>query len=356
MGDGRVGITEVVRDRLYAVSPRHWSVLLGQLSTASFVVLALSRLFLEVYYDPSMAGTVYDGPYAGLRGVAVSHAYDSSLTIAFEVRGGLFVQQLNSWAASLLVASLLAGLAVGFFTGGFRRPRRAVWVVTVLLLFTAVMTAFTGVLLSDDLLSGTSLRMISGYLLSIPVIGTWLHWMLFGGEFPGTEVIPRLHVAHLVLLLVVAALLALRAALVARVGHAQCPGRGRSERAVVGERLLPGHLTRSAAVFAATAGVLAVMAALFQIDPVWTYGPANPAHVSGGSTSPWYFGWVDGAVRLWPAWEIRLGDYTVPAWFWPSMVFLPLTFVALAAYPALEARFTRDDSSHNLLQRPRAVP
>jgi ubiquinol-cytochrome c reductase cytochrome b subunit len=356
MGDERFGLAAAVRGRFDAVSPRHWSVLLGQVTTGSFVVLALSRLFLEIYYDPSMAATVYDGPYTDLRGVAVSHAYDSSLAIAFEVRGGLFVQQLNSWAASLLIASLLATLAVAFFTGGFRRPRRAIWVVHVLLLFTGVMTAFTGVLLSDDLLSGTSLRMISGYLLSIPVIGTWLHWALFGGEFPGTEVIPRLHVAHLVLILVVAALLALRAVLVARVGHAQFPGRGRSERTVVGERMLPGRSTRSAAMLAATVGVLAMMAALFQINPIWTYGPANPAHVSGGSTSPWYFGWVDGAVRLWPAWEIRLGDYTIPAWFWPSMVFLPLTFVALALYPALEARFTRDGSAHNLLQRPRAVP
>ncbi|MCO1655682.1 cytochrome bc1 complex cytochrome b subunit [Pseudonocardia humida] len=352
----RSPLAAAVRGRLHAVVPRHWSVLFGQVAVGSFVVLVLSGLYLELFFDPSMATTVYDGPYENLRGVGVSHAYDSALAISFEVRGGLFVRQLHNWAASLFVAALLAGLVVAFFSGAFRRPRRSIWVVGVLLLFVGVLTAFTGVLLPDDLLSGTSLRMISGYLLSIPVAGTWLHWMLFGSEFPGTEVIPRLHVAHLVLAVVIGALFAVRAVLHARHGHPQYPGSGRSEGDVVGVRVLPGYAARSAAQFTAMVGVLAAMAAAFQVNPIWAYGPANPAHVSGGSTSPWYFGWVDGAVRLWPAWEIRLGEYTVPPWFWPSMVFLPLSFVALALYPVLESRFTRDTAHHHLLQRPRDVP
>ena len=331
-------------------------MLLGQVAGGSFIVLVLSGIYLELFFDPSMAQTVYTGPYENLRGVPVSHAHQSTLAISFEVRGGLFVRQLHNWASSLFLASLLVGLLVAFFSGAFRRPRRRIWVVSVALLLVGVLAAFTGVLLPDDLLSGTSLRMISGYLLSIPVAGTWLHWTLFGGEFPGTEIIPRLHAAHLVLPVVIAALFALRAALVARHGHPQFPGRGRTEGNVVGVRMLPGHATRSATLFTAMVGVLAAMGALLQVNPVWTYGPANPAHVSAGSTSPWYFGWVDGAVRLWPAWEIQLGEHTIPPWFWPSMVFLPLSFLALALYPALESRFTRDTAEHHLLQRPRDVP
>jgi ubiquinol-cytochrome c reductase cytochrome b subunit len=352
----RFRLGAAVRQRFDTVFPTHWSLLLGQVAAGSFIVVALSGIYLMLFFDPSMAQTVYDGPYDNLRGVPVSHAYDSTLAISFEVRGGLFVRQLHNWASSLFIASLLASLLVSFFSRGFRRPRRAVWVVSVLLLFVGVLAAFTGVLLPDDLLSGTSLRMISGYLLTIPLAGTWLHWMLFGGEFPGTEVIPRLHAAHLLLAVVIVALFALRAALLARHGHPQYPGRGRSQDTVVGVRMLPDYATRSAALFAVTVGVLAAMGALFQVNPVWTYGPANPAHVSGGSTSPWYFGWVDGAVRLWPAWDIHLGEHTIPAGFWPSMVFLPLSFVALALYPALESRFTRDTTRHHLLQRPRDLP
>ena len=42
--------------------------------------------------------------------VGVSHAYESTLAISFEVRGGLFVRQLHNWASSLFLASLLASL------------------------------------------------------------------------------------------------------------------------------------------------------------------------------------------------------------------------------------------------------
>ena len=59
---------------------------------------------------------------------------------------------------------------------------------------------FTGYSLPDDLLSGTGLRIASGITLSVPVIGTWTHWALFGGEFPGTEIIPRLYIVHVLLL------------------------------------------------------------------------------------------------------------------------------------------------------------
>lgn len=334
------------------VFPTHWTLLLAELALYSLIVLMVSGVYLALFFEPSMAEVVYDGPVDNLRGVPVSAAYASALDISFEVRGGLFVRQVHNWAASVFIASLLAALVARFFTGAFRRPRRAVWTVGALLLFTGVFAAFTGVLLLDDLLSGTSLRMISGYLLAVPVVGSWLHWMLFGGEFAGTEIVPRLYLVHLLLAGVVVALVAAGVVLVRRHGHPQFR---RTERNVVGVRV-PGAATRAAALFAVTAGVLVVMAGAFQVNPVWLYGPANPANVSAGATPPWYFGWVDGAVRLWPAWEIHLGPYTIPPWFWPSMVFLPLSFVVLALYPRLERRVTRDDALHHLLQRPRDVP
>jgi ubiquinol-cytochrome c reductase cytochrome b subunit len=345
-----------LRRRLNAVFPTHWSLLFGGIAMSCLVVLVLSGGYLALFFDPSTAKVTYDGPVQHLRGIEMSRAYASALEISFEVRGGLLVRQVHNWAASLFVASLLAGLVAKFFTGAFRRPRRGIWAVGVLLLFVGVAEAFTGVLLLDDLLSGTSLRMISGYVLAVPVVGTWLHWMLFGGEFPGTGVIPRIYLVHLALPVVIVALVRLRVRLARRHGHPRYPGRSRTERDDVAVRVLPAFAARAAAMFALTVGLVAVLAGAFQVNPVWTYGPANPAHVSAGSTPPWYFGWVDGAVRLWPSWEIHLGDYTIPPWFWPSVVFLPLSFVAFAAYPWLERRFTRDDAPHHLLQRPRDVP
>lgn len=344
------------RRRVNQVFPTHWSQLIGAITAASLVVLVLTGLYLALHVEPSMVRVRYDGPFDNLRGVDMTRAYASVLHISFETPGGLLIRQAHGWSTSLFLASLLVQLCVMFFTGGFRRPRRLLWTITVLLLVTGVFVAFSGVLLAGDVLSDTSLRMISGYILSVPVAGTWLHWMVFGGEFPGTEIIPRLYVVHLVLIGVLIGLLVLRTAVQRRVGPAQFRGDRRTERNIVGVRLVPGFAPRQAAVFLATVGVLALMSGLFQVNPSWNYGPGNPAHVSAGSAPPWYFGWVDGAVRLFPAWEIHLGGYVIPPSFWPAMVFLPLSFLALALYPRIEQRFTRDDTAHNLLQRPRDVP
>ncbi len=74
------------------------------------------------------------------------------------MRGGLFVRQIHHWAALLFAASIMVHLARIFFTGAFRRPREANWVIGSLLLILAMFEGFFGYSLPDDLLSGTGLR------------------------------------------------------------------------------------------------------------------------------------------------------------------------------------------------------
>ena len=66
---------------------------------------------------------------------------------------------------------------------------------------------FAGYSLPDDLLSGTGLRIADAIMLSIPVIGTWVSFLVFGGEFPGDAIVGRLYIVHV--LLIPAILLAL---------------------------------------------------------------------------------------------------------------------------------------------------
>ena len=76
-------------------------------------------------------------------------------------------------------------LARIFFTGAFRRPRETNWVIGSLLLILAMFEGYFGYSLPDDLLSGIGLRAaLSSITLGMPVIGTWMHWALFGGDFP----------------------------------------------------------------------------------------------------------------------------------------------------------------------------
>ncbi|WP_067477001.1 cytochrome bc1 complex cytochrome b subunit [Nocardia amamiensis] len=356
--DERYRAAAFVKRSINKVFPTHWSFLLGEIALYSFIILLLSGVYLTLFFDPSMSHVVYDGAYQPLRGVTMSRAYETALNISFEVRGGLFVRQVHHWAALLFAASIIIHLFRIFFTGAFRKPREANWVIGSLLLILAMFEGFFGYSLPDDLLSGTGLRAaFSGITISIPIIGTWMHWLMFGGDFPGDIIIPRLYIAHVLLFPgIILALIAAHVALVWYQKHTQFPGPGRTENNVVGARIVPVFAADQGAFFAFTLGIVGIMGGVFQINPIWNLGPYNPSQVSAGSQPDFYMMWTDGMARLMPPWEIYIGNYTVPAVFWVALI-MGLVFTVLIAYPWIEKRLTGDTAAHhNLLQRPRDVP
>jgi len=256
-----------------------------------------------------------------------------------------------------LSASVRRQLARVFFTGAFRRPREANWVIGSPLLILAMFEGYFGYSLPDDLLSGIGLRAaLSSITLGFPVIGTWLHWAVFGGDFPGTTLIPRLYGLHILVLPgIILALIGAHLAMVWFQKHTQFPGPGRTEHNVVGVRVMPVFAVKSGAFFALTVGILGIMGGLLQINPIWSLGPYRPSQVSAGSQPDFYMMWPDGLQRLWPAWEIYIGHHTVPAAFGVALI-MGVVFTLLIIYPFLEQRFSGDYTHHNLLQRPRDVP
>jgi ubiquinol-cytochrome c reductase cytochrome b subunit len=346
-----------VRKQFNKVFPAHWSFLLGEVVLYSFVVLLLSGVYLSLFFDPSMAEIRYEGVFDNLRGVWMSRAYETTLDLSFEVRGGLFVRQVHHWAALMFMAAMVAHMFRTFFTGAFRKPREANWTIGVVLALLGFFEGLTGYSLPDDLLSGVGLRIMSAITLTLPVVGSWTHWALFGGEFPGEEIIPRFYIAHVLLIPgILLALIAVHLGLVWYQKHTQFPGPGRTERNVVGVRIMPVFAAKGGALFLVTIGVIAIMAGVFQINPIWNLGPYNAAQISAGSQPDWYVLFTEGSARIFPPWEIYLGPYTIPAAFFATAMFLPLPFLVAAIYPAIERKFTKDNALHNLLQRPRDVP
>jgi ubiquinol-cytochrome c reductase cytochrome b subunit len=198
---------------------------------------------------------------------------------------------------------------------------------------------------------------MAALLISFPVVGTWINWLAFGGEFPGTEIIPRFYTLHILLIpAIILGLIALHVGLVWYQKHTQFPGVGRKETNVVGVRIMPVFAVKAGGFFAVVTAVTAIMGGVFQINPIWNFGPYNPAQVSAGVQPDWYMGWTDGLIRLWPAWEFYLGNYTIPAPFLPFILGLPLLTGIAAVYPWIEKKLTKDYAHHNLLQRPRDVP
>ena len=182
-----------------------------------------------------MSESVYEGSYTQLRGVPMSDAYASTLHISFDVRGGLLMRQMHHWSAMLFIAAMFVHMMRVFLTGAFRKPRELNWVIGSLLVLLGILEGFAGYSLPDDLLSGTGLRIADGLIKATPVVGTYMSFFLFGGEFPGDVVIPRLYIMHV--LLIPGLLLALIGAhmlLLVFHKHTQWAGPGRTEENVVG--------------------------------------------------------------------------------------------------------------------------
>lgn len=355
--DQRFHLASAIRKESAHVFPKHYSFFWGELALYSFVVLVLSGTVLALFFVPDTADVVYHGQYDNARGLSMSRAYESALDLSFEVRGGLFIRQVHHWAALIFVASIVLHMFRNFFTGAYRKPREFTWVTGVALLMTSLVEGYMGYSMLDDLLSGMGVRIISGLVLSVPVVGTWLHWIIFGGEFEGEIWISRFFLAHVFIVPgIIMALIAVHLGLVWYLKHTHFPRPGARESNVVGERAMPGFITKTIANALCVFGVLALLGAFFQINPIFLWGPYTPADSSVGVQPDWYVGFIIGALRMFPRTDIYLGRYTVPAPFWPGLVIPLLMFMLLFAYPFLEQWFTKDRQLHSLLQRPRDNP
>ncbi len=355
--DDRLSAANFTRHALNKVFPDHWSFMLGEVALYSFVVLLVTGIFLTFFFDPSVAETTYEGSYEALRGVHMSEAYRSTVELSYDVRAGLVMRQTHHWAAIVFIASLVVHMMRVFFTGAFRRPREINWIVGVTLFILAFFNGFTGYSLPDDLLSGTGLRIAYSIALSVPVIGSWLAFLVFGGEFPAHEIIPRLFVTHVLIIpLLILGLLTLHLAILWRQKHTDFPGPGRRETNVVGSRLWPSYAVNSIGLFFAVFAVLIAMGGLAQVNPVWLYGPFRADQVPSPAQPDWWLGWVEGALRIFPPWETRAFDYEIPNPFFPGVLLPGITFGLLYLWPFLEARLTKDRDPHHLLDRARDRP
>ncbi len=354
--DSRFTLAGALRPQLNKVFPTHWSFMLGEMALYSFIILLLTGVYLALFFDPSITKVIYDGAYTPLNGVEMSSAYASALDLSFEVRGGLFVRQMHHWAALLFMMSMVAHMLRIFFTGAFRRPREANWIIGCTLILLGMVEGFMGYSLPDDLLSGVGLRIMSAIILGLPIIGTWMHWAIFDGDFPSDLMLDRFYILHvLVIPGIILALIAAHVLIVWFQKHTQFPGPGRAENNVVGVRIMPVFATKAIGMGMMVAGVLALMSGLLTINAIWLLGPYNPSQVSAGSQPDVYMLWTDGLARVMPAWELYIGNHTIPGAFWVIVVAM-IMVILLMAYPFIEKKFTGDDAHHNLLQRPRDVP
>ena len=332
------GMRRLVPGALRRDPDDRWAAVFGRIAGYSFAVAVVSGVLLLPFFRSSMATVAYHGSYGKLDGLPVSQAYQSVLAISFDVRGGLLIRQVHHWSADLFVAAICLRLLRVFFRGRFCGRALPGWLIWVTLLPVGMLAAYTGTILPDDGLSGGSLAVITGVLLSLPLIGTHLVFWIFGGAPPGHQIIGRDYWVHILVLPALAGALLL----------ASFRPPLRWPRRVRPDPLL---------LF--TCAVLVLLGAIAQINPVWLYGPYQPGSISSGAVPDWYMGFLDGALRLMPAWELTVAGHPldlgvlIPALVLPGLFFTCLSFACLALYPLADRQIAGGRPPRGLLP-PRA--
>jgi quinol---cytochrome-c reductase cytochrome b subunit len=339
--------------------PDHWSFLLGEIALYAFLALVGTGFYLALFFDPSTTQVVYHGSYGPLDGARMSEAYRSTVHLSLDVKAGLLMRQTHHWAADVFVAAIALHLMRIVFTGAFRKPRELTYYIGLTILGLALLEGYIGYSMVDDLLSGMGLAIGYGVALSIPLIGANVAALIWGGPFPGAPAFwSRMYIAHVFLLpMLIATLIAIHLFLVSSLHHTQFRSRGATEKRLKGVPAFPGQAPRSLGLMFAVFAALFLLGGFVQINPIWLWGPYHVASGTNGAQPDWYLGWLIGALRLMPGFDVTVGGLTlVPNPFWGGVLFPTVVFGLLYLWPTLDRTLSGDRRAHNLLDRPRDAP
>ncbi|MPZ87045.1 MAG: cytochrome b [Nitriliruptorales bacterium] len=356
--DQRLRLRKPARKTLNKVFPHHWSFLLGEVAVFSFVILVLTGTYLTFFYRASTDPVIYTGSSSLYDGVRLPAAYESVIRLSNDVPGGLLFRRLHRGASHLFIASTVLHMLRILLTGAFRQPREPNYLLGIVLFMITLGSGFTGYSLLYDSLAGTGIRIAYSSLLAFPFIGDQLAFWVFGGEFPTGDVIPRFFVLHVMLLPgLLIGLVGLHLAILVRQRHTQFPRRGvDGHQFILGKPLWPSQVAESATLVLWIGGLLAVAAVLVPWSDVSLLGPYVPGEVGNNAQPDWFMFWLDGMLRMFPAFEWSLPGVTINGVFVAGILLPGLVFGALILYPFLEKRVYRLEGDWHVLQNPLDIP
>jgi ubiquinol-cytochrome c reductase cytochrome b subunit len=132
------------------------------------------------------------------------------------------------------------------------------------------------------------------------------------------------------------------------------PGKGVTERNVIGQPSYPYFVAKTSAWFIFIFGALVLLSTFATINPIWLYGPYTPVAISSASQPDWYMGILEGSLRVMPAWEINFLGHTLSlSVLIPFALPLGIILGGAAIWPWFERWATGDKSYHHVNDRPR---
>jgi quinol-cytochrome oxidoreductase complex cytochrome b subunit len=262
---------------------------LGWLSTYFVFFETITGIILMVWYTPSP-----------------DVAYENMLNILGNVPLGQYMRDLHRLGAEAMVLIVVLHMLRTFFTGSYKKPRQFTWFTGVILLISTLFLSFSGYLLPWDQLALWAVTIGASMVEAAPpeVVGENLNLLLRGGPQIGANGLLRFYLLHV--LLVPAVLFIFTGVHYYKViihGHSLPPkkeniGEDTAKRVPLDKRVyfIPDALTSELMWLGVTTFILTVLVIWFYHAPLERH--ADPQVTPLGTTAPWYFLWIQGALKM----------------------------------------------------------
>jgi len=290
---------------------------LGWLSTYFVFFETVTGIILMFWYTPSP-----------------QIAYGDMLNMLSNVPMGQFTRDLHRLGAEAMVLIVFLHMLRTFFTGSYKKPRQFTWFTGVLLLIFTGLLSFTGYLLPWDQLALWAVTIGASMVEATPVISEQVNLLVRGGPELGANGLLRFYLVHVLAL--PAFLFIFTGVHYYKVivhGHSLPPqkeniGEDTAKRVPLDKRVyfIPDVLTSEIMWFAVTTFILVMLCVWFYHAPLENH--ADPQVTPLGTTAPWYFLWVQGALKL--------GDKL----FW-GIIFPTLLLIFLMIVPYIDVTRSR---------------
>ena len=231
-------------------------------------------------------------------------AYGDMLTILSNVPLGQLMRDTHRLGAEFMVAVVAMHMMRTWITGSYKKPREFTWFSGLLLLVITGFLSFSGYLLPWDQLSLWAVTIGASMAEATPVVGDQVNLLLRGAPELGANGLLRFYLLHVLAL--PALLFVFYGVHYYKViihGHSLPPqkeniGEDTAKRVPLDKRVyfIPDVLTNELMWFGATTFIITVLCIWFYHAPLENH--ADPQVTPLGTTAPWYFLWIQGALKL----------------------------------------------------------
>jgi quinol-cytochrome oxidoreductase complex cytochrome b subunit len=231
-------------------------------------------------------------------------AYGNMLNILSNVPLGQFIRDMHRLGAEAMVLIVALHMMRTWITGSYKKPRQFTWFTGVLLLVITGLLSFTGYLLPWDQLALWAVTIGASMAEATPVIGQQVNLLVRGAPELGANGLLRFYLLHVLALPIFLFIFTgVHYYKVIIHGHSLPPqkeniGEDTAKRVPLDKRVyfIPDVLTNEMLWIGVTTFVMTVLCIWFYHAPLESH--ADPQVTPLGTTAPWYFLWIQGALKL----------------------------------------------------------